>query len=73
MGPILAYLETEPAEWVRGVLLHKGMSAPELHRRCGLPPSTCRSFLNGNRRNPTVGQFRLLLSVALDELGVKRP
>jgi len=67
----LANLERGEAHYVREVLLAAKMGAPELHARTGLPPSSCRSFLNGSRTNPVAIQFAKYITVAREVLGVR--
>lgn len=69
---VLARLEENPSGFLRRVFDDHLVTAPMLHKATGLPASTCRAFLNGNRDNPTTEQFRKLLTVALDYAKVKR-
>lgn len=72
LNEILTHLERDPGAWVLSVFKKHDVKAPELRARTGLPGSTCRAFLNGSRPNPTLGQFRLFLTAALDVLGMSR-
>jgi len=72
LAQVMYHLETAPVRFIRQTLKARGVTAPELRNRSGLPASTCRAFLNGSRDNPTSEQFRVLLTVALDAAGVRR-
>ena len=72
LSETLASLEKDPGKFLVDAFKSNDVRASELRERTGLPASTCRAFLNGSRPNPTMTQFRLLLTAALDVLKVNR-